>query len=81
VITLKTTPFEILWGNHIWAKVIAINAYGYSETSEAGNGAEIITYPDAPVSLAEDFDQRSYNSVTLTWLDGPEDGGSTIISY
>ena len=81
VITLKTTPFEIPWGDHIWAKVIAINAYGNSLTSDAGNGAEIITYPDSPIQLAEDFSQRTYNSVTLTWQAGPEDGGSTVISY
>jgi hypothetical protein len=81
VITLTTTPFEILWGEHIWAQVIAINAYGYSAVSDAGNGAEIITYPDSPISLVEDFAQRTYNSVTLNWQAGAEDGGSTVISY
>jgi hypothetical protein len=41
----------------------------------------IITYPDAPVSLAEDFSQRTATSVRLTWLEGAENGGSTVISY
>lgn len=67
VLTLKTTPFEIPWGDHIWVKVIATNVYGDSLISEAGDGAQIITYPDAPVNLAEDFSQRTALSITLTW--------------
>jgi len=43
------------WGSSIYAKVIAINYYGASVESDAGNGAIILTYPDAPVSVAEDY--------------------------
>jgi hypothetical protein len=53
---LKTQPYTIPWGAHIYAKIIAMNAYGHSEISEEGNGAQIITYPDAPNFLLEDFD-------------------------
>lgn len=81
VITLKTTPFEIPWGESIWARIVAINDYGISATSEAGNGAIIITYPDAPVSFMEDYSQRTATSLMLTWLEGPDNGGSTVISY
>jgi hypothetical protein len=51
VTALKTTPFEIAWGAHIWAKVIAINVYGESAVSEPGNTAYIITYADTPLSF------------------------------
>lgn len=81
VASLKTTPFELEWAGSVWAKVVAINAYGMSEESDAGNGAEIITYPDAPVSFSEDFSLRTYNSVTLTWQEGAENGGSPVSSY
>ena len=56
ILSLKTQPYTIPWGAHIYAKIIAINAYGHSEISEEGNGAQIITYPDAPNFLLEDFD-------------------------
>lgn len=81
VATLKTTPFEIDWGKSIYAKVVAINAYGPSATSQEGNGAVIITYPDAPITLAEDYSKRTATSVMLTWFEGPDNGGNTVIDY
>jgi hypothetical protein len=39
VISLKTTPFSIAWGEDIYAKVAAINAFGISTLSVEGNGA------------------------------------------
>lgn len=79
--TLKTTPFEIVWGDHIWAKVVAINDYGYSEESDPGNNAQIITYPDAPLNFAEDYSLRTATSASLTWLQGSANGGSPVIDY
>jgi hypothetical protein len=35
---LKAAPFELPWGSHIWAKVLAINIVGESEYSSPGNG-------------------------------------------
>lgn len=51
--TLTAAPFNLPWSSSISAKVIAFNAYGDSLTSDAGNGAVIITYPDAPYDLTE----------------------------
>jgi hypothetical protein len=34
---------------------MAINSYGDSEVSIAGNGAIILTNPDAPTTLSEDY--------------------------
>ena len=70
-----------MWGEHIFAKVVALNVYGPSEESDVGDGAEIITYADAPVSLAEDYSQRTATSVRLVWSEGAANGGSTVISY
>jgi hypothetical protein len=35
--------------------VTAVNHYGLSIVSESGNGAIILTYPDSPISLNEDY--------------------------
>jgi hypothetical protein len=54
VSALRTAPFNLDWGTHVYARVIATNVYGSAEASEAGNGAKITTYPDQPTGLAED---------------------------
>jgi hypothetical protein len=40
------------WGSSVFAIVTAVNIYGLSLESSAGNGAIILTVPDAPVMLA-----------------------------
>lgn len=49
---LKTTPYDLEWGVEIYARLIAVNMYGNSVTSIEGNGAIILTVPDAPTDLA-----------------------------
>ena len=51
VSTLRNLPFEIPWATSVWATVMAENIYGKSGTSEPGNGATIVTVPDAPLNL------------------------------
>jgi hypothetical protein len=81
VVDLKELPYEIPWGSEVFASIIAMNDYGPSEASEPGNGAVIITYPDIPTDLAEDYSQRTATTVTVTWLEGAANGGSTVIDY
>ena len=81
MIGLTTTPYSLAWGNHVFAKVAAINIFGISVVSLEGNGAKIITYPDAPILLAEESTRRTPTGLTLTWADGVADGGSEIIDY
>jgi hypothetical protein len=69
------------WGSNIYAKVIAYNIYGDSLISEAGFEAIILTYPDAPVNLAETVSARTDNSITFTWSAGAADGGASILDY
>jgi hypothetical protein len=52
--SLITSPFNIVGGDSIHAKVVAGNIYGDSAQSTSGNGAIYTTVPDAPISIAED---------------------------
>jgi hypothetical protein len=51
VATLRLAPFSLDWGSSVYVTIVAYNFYGDSLTSEPGNGAIIITYPDAPINL------------------------------
>lgn len=46
-----------------------------------GNGAILVTIPDAPVNLQDETTITSHTQVGLTWEDGPSAGGSPIIDY
>lgn len=48
---LRSAPYGFDWGDSIHAKVKATNIVGESEYSEVGNGAIILTIPDAPLNL------------------------------
>lgn len=74
-------PYSLDWGDSIWAKIVATNLVGNSEESDEGNGAVILTNPDAPVSLANDNTSTSASQITLTWSDGASNGGAPIIDY
>lgn len=80
VTTLTAAPFELNWGDSVYAKVIASNIKGESLESEEGNGAIIITSPSPPINLAEDPTIRSYTTVGLQW-DEPYNGGASIFEY
>jgi hypothetical protein len=49
---LIITPYWLPWGSQIYATVAAINVVGSSAQSAAGDGAIILTIPDAPLNLA-----------------------------
>jgi hypothetical protein len=78
---LRAAPFNLAWGASVYAKVLAINAAGNSIQSLAGNGAMIITYPDAPLSLAIDAALTTAAAITLTWNSGSSNGGTAVIDY
>lgn len=76
-----STPFDLQWGDHIWAKVVATNDYGDSIESAPGDGAVLMTNPDAPINLAEDVSARTEDSITITWDEGVANGGRIVIDY
>jgi hypothetical protein len=78
---LRASPYLLPWGSSVFAKVYAINVYGLSLISSAGNGAVIITYADAPLSLSENFALRTATNIGLTWTAGVSNGGSAVLDY
>jgi hypothetical protein len=78
---LRAAPFDFDWGTEVTVKLIAYNLYGDSADSQLGQGAIIITYPDAPLNVREDVDFRSQTSIFLRWDQGISNGGTPIIDY
>jgi hypothetical protein len=78
---LNASPFSIVWGSSVWAKLSAINVYGESSMSSVGNGGIIITKPDAPLNILEDTAERTLNSIGFYWEQGVSDGGSIVIDF
>jgi hypothetical protein len=81
VTTLKNSPFNLPWGAHVYAKVLATNKYGSSDYSLQGNGAMITTYPDPPTDLTEDYSQRTPTILAFTWVAPVFTGGDVILDY
>lgn len=48
---LTAEPFNLVLGASIEVVVIANNAYGDSQESAVGSGANIVLVPDAPINL------------------------------
>jgi len=49
---------------------MATNSYGDSNVSQKGNGAKILTNPDAPVFLSENYQGRTATTLGLVWQEG-----------
>ena len=81
VATLRASPYNLEWGEAVYARVAALNAYGSSELSSEGNGAKIITAPSAPSNLANNPLVTSSTKIGLTWSTPSFVGGSTVTSY
>jgi hypothetical protein len=81
VTSLKASPYSLEWGASVFAKVVAINIYGYSVESTEGNGAVITTSPDAPINLVEVAEDRTKSTLGLSWDAPVFTGGDVIIDY
>jgi len=49
--TLIAEPWSLYMNEEVWVKVIAVNVYGESEISDAGNDGLIKFPPEPPVNL------------------------------
>ena len=78
---MTASPYNLLKGYGIHIKVMAHNAYGSSQLSQAGNGGVIVLVPDAPLNLQNDKSTTSKSVIRFTWSDGSSDGGTAIIDY
>ena len=70
IATLKTTPYSLPWGTNVHAKVTAVNLFGNSVESDAGNGAVILTVPDPPLSFINVPSVTNANQIGLSWVEG-----------
>ena len=64
---LREEPFSLAWGDSVYAKVTAMNLYGSSLESSVGNGAVLLTVPDAPLNLANEASVTSASQIGLNW--------------
>ena len=80
VIKLTQGPFNLVVGQSIRAKVVAINIVGDSEPSLVGAGAILVTKPEAPFDLKIDASQTSASQIVVRWSE-PNDGGKPISGY
>ena len=78
---LIVTPFDLAWGQGVYASVTAYNVYGVSETSHIGSGVIILTIPDSPLEFVEDTIVRTRSTIGLTWQKGVNNGGTDVIDY
>jgi hypothetical protein len=78
---LHEANYNLPWGSSVWTKITATNLYGTSDMSVAGNDGIIYAVPDAPVSLSENLDERTYSTLTIAWADGADSGGLAILDY
>jgi hypothetical protein len=78
---LRATPFDLLWGSHIYAKIAAINLMGSSSFSVAGNGAQITREPDPPTNIVKDTLVSNAITIGIIWDNGVESGGLDVLDY
>ena len=78
---ILVSPFNLAWGVSVYAKVIAVNVYGESIESDEGNGATILTIPDAPTNLANNPSITTGSKIGLSWAQGLNDGGTHVIDF
>lgn len=81
LIVMTADPYSLSFGESVFAKVVAINYYGESVESDAGNGAIIQLPPSAPINLADNVVVTTAYVIGFTWNDGASTGGATIIDY
>lgn len=79
--SLIVSPFSLAWGSSAYAKVTAVNVYGNSVVSSEGNGAIILTVPDAPTNLANNKAISTGTKIGLTWAQGLSNGGTPVIDF
>ena len=76
--TLRTSPFNLMWGMSVYAIVSATNVYGTSIDSSPGNGAIILTVPSPPISLSNVPVLTNGVQIGITWTEGEMNGGAPV---
>lgn len=79
--SLNSFPFNIAYGDFVFTKVIALNYYGESPSSDVSAGTKIITKPDPPRNFKENSAKRTKNALEFSWEHGASDGGAPVIDF
>jgi hypothetical protein len=80
ITSLLSEPWLLVLTDSVYAKIQAVNLYGSSIASLAGNGAILYRVPEAPFNLTENLAQRSNSTLGFTWSTGFI-GGTPIIDF
>lgn len=75
------SPFNLIQGDTVDIRIIAINFYGSSIISSVGGGAKILTNPHIPRNLINNVTITSAGIIGLSWTQGISTGGTPIIDY
>jgi hypothetical protein len=67
LLVLISSPYSLALGDSIYAKIVAINVYGKSVYSSAGNGATCVLVPSAPIDLLNDQTVTDTTQIAFTW--------------
>jgi len=81
---LRASPFSLLTGTSLNAKVIAFNTIGDSTSSISGNGSImpiVPTVPSVPLSLTRNNAITDQTQVSFTWSTPANNGRRPIIDY
>ena len=78
---MYVSPFNLILGDNIAVKIVAINSYGNSLPSAPVDGAAVVMLPDAPIGLANNPALTNANQIGITWQTGFSDGGVPILGY
>jgi hypothetical protein len=81
IYVLQAAPFNLAWGSSVYATVHASNVVGSSADSTPGNGAVILTNPDAPFDLKNELSITDANEIGISWTKGIAEGGTPVIDY
>jgi hypothetical protein len=78
---LTASPYNLILGDSVYAKLVANNFYGESIESDAQNGAVILLVPSAPLNLADDEPNTTASVISFSWENGESTGGSPVLDY
>lgn len=78
---LNVAPFNLLWGDSVYAQFTVTNFYGTSPMSPVGNGATLVNGPSPPLDLQEDRSKTTGYTIGLQWIEGTDNGGTEVLDY
>lgn len=76
-----TIPYNLQYGDSVFAQITATNIIGTSGVSASGNGAVLLTAPYAPVNLANLPLITSGSKIGIIWQAGSLNGGAPVLDY